>query len=376
MKAPLTSASWIWVAVASLYPAALASADESPHLTPEQFRQCVVTSLAKIQAWHVEYESDPGKDSQGPFLHRVVAARQPDKFYHWSSHGTRTSDWREDPLQQRLVLSGTQVVIERPFHRQFRTFPLQDQAPLPGTMPQEFLFLALGWWPFPKRPCPSNSEGIVAGLQSIATSEKYRLSATPEEIEGRWCQILESPGRERLWIDCNHGCAVLRRELYDPKTGSLMQRVESTGHREIQPGIWVPSAFRNRICKAKAEPAESTLKVLSFSINEQVRDDLFVFQASPGSIQSSGKEMAKQVVPGGTDYLDGLVDWIDRRFRFRQIPSQSADSRTEAWIEYCIIVIGGLFLITRLLRRSRSQQTPQDDVRDQSRSDTPEALNS
>ncbi len=376
MKAPLISASWIWVAVASLCPAASALADDSPRLTPEQFRQCVVTSLAKIQAWHVEYESTRGTDSQGRYIHRVVAARQPDKFFHWSTHGTRTTDWRDDPFQQRLTLAGTQGVIERPFHRQFRIFPLPDQDPLPGTMPEEFVFLALGWWPFPKRPCPSNSEGIVTGLQSISISGKYRLVPTPEAIEGRWCQILEAPGRERVWIDCNHGCALLRRELFDPKTGTLLQRIESTGHREIQPGIWVPSAFRNRIINAQAESAESTLKILNFSINEQVRDDLFVFHPLPGSIQSKGEESAKQVVPGGTDYLDGLVDWINRLYDFRRIPPQTADSRTEAWIEYCVIVIGGLFLITRRLRQYRSQQTPRDDVRDPSRADPPEVPNS
>jgi hypothetical protein len=57
--------------------------------------------------------------------------------------------------------------------------------------------------------------------------------------------VLEYPGYDRLWIDTERGCALLARETHSSRNGALVQRIELSGHREVAPGIWLPSSIRN-----------------------------------------------------------------------------------------------------------------------------------
>jgi hypothetical protein len=350
--------------VAICLPSAGMAAEHRPAaLTTEELCQRLVDCHARIRAWYVEYESSRELSAVNPaYLHRVVAAKAPDRFFHWSAHGTAELDWREDPYQQRLILTPGMAASERPLYRQFRLLSLAPNAPLPGTSPMEFLFTTLGWWPFEKRPPPLLAADVPRVLPAIARSPKYVVNSRQELVRGRWCHILEYPGHDRLWLDCDHGCAIMAREVFDPKKGVLLQRTESSGHREIQPGIWVPFEFRNMLFDAAApEPQEvrgiktldATLKVLKVRLNEQVEDDFFHFEPLPGSIEITEDNLVKREVPGATDYLNEVVDWIRRHVRFSAIPVGDSDSTTEALLEYSIIGGGIAALIALFFRRRR-----------------------
>jgi len=353
-------------AAAVCFPSASMADEQRPAtLTAEELRQRLVESHACIRAWYVEYESARELSTGEPkeaYLHRVVAAKVPDHFFHWSTHGTRWLGWREDPYQQRLTLNPSKAVIERPFDHQFRLLSLAPDAPLPGTMPREFLFLALGWWSFPKRPPPLLAGRVPCVLPAIAASPKYVVNPQQEMVRGRWCHILEYPGHDRLYLDCDRGCAILAREVFDPNKEILVQRIESSEHREVQPGIWVPFEFRNMLFDtARSKPEggkavttlDAILKVLEVRLNEQVKDDVFRFEPLPGSIQSIGDDRTEQAVPGGTDYLDEMLDWIQRHFNFPGIPTRDSGSATEALVEYSILGGGVVALIGLFFRRRR-----------------------
>jgi hypothetical protein len=329
----------------------------------DEVRQQLSDSHARIRAWYVEYESSregPTVQGEDRYVHRVVAAKSHDRFFHWSTHGTRWSGWKEDPYQQRLTLTPSKIIVERPFHRQFRLLSLGPTDPLPGTMPQEFLFLALGWWPFPNRPMPVLESGVPCGLPAIARSSKYAVNARQELVDGHWCHVLEYPGYDRLLLDSDHGWSILAREVFDPNKGILLQRIESSKHREIQPGIWVPFEFRNIIFDAappksngpKAVKAlDAVLKVLELKLNEDVQDELFRFEPLPGSIQTTADERTEQTIPGGTEYLDELIDCIKRHFNLSAVPNQSSALDMEALLEY--LIFGGAMaaLVAASIRR-------------------------
>ena len=155
-------------------------------LSLDQLRSAILDTQSRIYAWRVVYESDRNSASgdHGAFLHREVAAKSPDRFFHWSSHGYPQSDWRDDLYQQRLTLSSNFSVVERPGHRQFRFFSLSPTSGLPGSMPGEFLFFALGWWPFSARPAPTLVVGAPTALTLVATSQKYKLQERMELVGG------------------------------------------------------------------------------------------------------------------------------------------------------------------------------------------------
>jgi hypothetical protein len=353
------------VAVLAFFPSIAVATEKRPAtLTTPELRQRLRDAATLVRAWYVEYESSrrrPTGELSPRYVHRFVAAKAPDRFFHWSTKGYSWADWREDPYQQRVTLTPTMAVVERPAHRQFRMLSVAPDAPLPGSMPGEFLFLALGWWSFPQRPPPLLANGAPCVLSAVASSPKYVASPQQELVAGSWCDILEYPGHDRLWLDCSRGCALLAREVFDRGTKSLRQRIEAKEHREVEPGIWVPFALRNMIFNVDhsdsqggklVKTLDSTVHMLEVRLNEQVLDDVFRFEPLPGSIESVD-DKSKQVVPGGTEFLDEMVNWTQRHFHFPGIPARDTGSATEAVLEYAILGGGVAALILLLFSRRR-----------------------
>ena len=78
-------------------------------------KQKLAEDQARLWAWEIEYESAredrPGEPAES-YLHRVVAAKAPDRFFHWSGHGTPWLDWHDDPYQQRLTVTAERMVAD------------------------------------------------------------------------------------------------------------------------------------------------------------------------------------------------------------------------------------------------------------------------
>jgi hypothetical protein len=280
-------------------------------------------------------------------------------------------DWRDDPFQQRFLLSSGMAVSQRPAKRWFHARSLAADAPLPGTMPNELMFMVLGWWVLAEREPPTAFGEAQAVLPAIARSSKYLVNPRQELVWGRWCHIVEYPGRDKLWVDCDQNCAILARELYEPKTWGLLQRVESTGHREIVPGVWAPAVVRNMhfdpwAPRPRGEKSgttfESVLNTLDVRLNEQVSDELFRFEPLPGSIETDEHGVLKGEFPGCEDYLNEVVDWIGRHYRFPAISAGRAGSTTEAVVEYVVLGGGMVLLVGVLLRRSKRRGSRPRDV--------------
>ena len=83
-------------------------------------------------------------------------------------------------------------------------------------------------------------------LNEVVASNEYSVvRPLQEEIDKRFCHVLERPAYDRLWIDVERGCALLARETHAQLNGALVQRIELSGHKEVSPGIWFPTKLRN-----------------------------------------------------------------------------------------------------------------------------------
>jgi hypothetical protein len=247
------------------------------------------------------------------------------------------------------------VVADRPPKRVYTFLTLAPDEGLPGTAPLEFLFVALGWWPFEKRPPPTLFDGAPAVLPAIAACEKYRVQPEQELVGESWCHILEYPGRDKLWLDCDRGCAILVREMYGPNPGQLFQRIEASGHREVQPGIWVPARFRNMVPGVRDpkdnQTVDSILNIVNVRLNEDVEDDLFRFEPLPGSIELTVDGIVRQEAAGCEDYLNEVVDWIRRNDLISITPAGNSHSLFATLVEYSLLAIGTAALSAIIARR-------------------------
>jgi len=341
----------------------ISSESRKATLTTDEVRQRLLDAHRRVRAWYIEYESPRELMKSGQeesYLRRVVAAKVPDLYFHWNAHGTLGLEWEDDPLQQRFIMGSSFVVADRPPQRSYIYMTWAPEDPLPGTAPNEFLFVALGWWPFPKRPPPTLFDGAAAVLPAIASSADYRVRPDQELVGERWCHILEYPGRDKLWLDCDRGCAILVREMYGPNPGQLFQRIEASGHREVQPGIWVPATFRNMVPGVRDpkdnQAVDSIINVLNVRLNEDVKDDLFEFEPLPGSIELTVDGVVNQEAAGSEDYLNEVVDWIQRNDLISIAPA--GNSIVGAVVEYSLLGVGTAALALIFSRRWLGRRRP------------------
>lgn len=342
-----------------LVPSVVAARESRPaDVPPEHVLGQLADTQKRLRAWYIEYQSE--RDSSGIYIHRIVAAREPDQFYAWSFHGSDQTHWTDDALQQRLVVTSSGAFNEFTHSRRFWTMPLPTTAPLPGSAPEEFMFVVLGWWPFQGRPSPELANGAPTTIPGALQSNSYKVLSSQERVRDRWCHVMEFPGRDTWWLDAERNSVPIAREMRDPESGNLMQRVEMMDHRQVQPGIWVPMAFQNTLYEMgrKAGATQpyvkmrASLKVLEVRLNDDVSPSLFSFRPRPGSIQIFEDGTWKQQTAGGTEYLNDLAAWIAKTVAPREPAFRGTSARVV--VEWAVLVAVLIAIMYRPRRRQVS----------------------
>ena len=251
-------------------------------------------------------------------------------------------DWRDDPKQQRLTVGADRMVAERPLDRFFQERRLRPDEPLPGSAPKELLLIALGWWPLDRRPSPTLVDQLPAALSAVARSSAYQARPQLEQVGGRWCHVLECPGRDQLWLDTDRGCALAARQISYPSLARV-HRIELADFREMPHGIWVPFRLRNLHYERRPNGdlgkviLDATLNVSRVRVNDDVDEARFRFEPQSGSVRLIEGRPLRQVAPGGEDYLEEVVDWI-RRYTLQTVPPTSQGG----WFKWVDTVLGAL----------------------------------
>jgi len=268
----------------------------------------------RIRSWYVEYQA---ASAQLPFYNRrVLAAKRPDSCFYRGAKGAREFDWRgnhidegwrRDPFQDWVLVTADHCYWGQPLNRAYGEHKLPHDAPLPAKLQTELMFVALGWWPFRDRPAPVLEGGGKCVIPQIVEANEYKVVREVEPRLARTCWVIESPSKDKIWLDPQRNLAFLRRELYDSATGALMQRLVYDDHVEVGPGIWIPRRMRNLIfdyrssslSQRKRPVLEAQILILDFRLNAQVDDSLFVpKEKPPGAILVDSRGHFRQIVAG------------------------------------------------------------------------------
>lgn len=297
-----------------------------------------------VRAWCVEYETtrDRTPRLRGPSVHRQVACRAPDQFAMWTRKSSHLFSWERDPFQERLVISGTLCVGEMVATRARSTFELPSGAPLPGSLPADLLFLALGWWSLENRPAPLWIGGAPMVLRDVAADNSYTVRPTQEYIGGHWCHVLEHAGRDRMWVHCGERTLLVRREAMSDSGTYVAESVDAWDHKEVAPGLWAPLCIRHLVYGAPSEggppptAVDAEFRLVDVQVGE-IEDALFAVEKAPGLLEQGADGIWRQSVPGGRELLD---QYAERLFEVNSLRGpETAGSRLETVVEFGFILV-------------------------------------
>jgi hypothetical protein len=328
--------------------------------TAQQLRAGLLATAEKIKSLSVVYESEayaPEFSPPGTYLHREVVVKSPCSLHHVSAHGHATLDWQDDPYQQRAYVSEDHFFNEFPVNRKYSEGHLEPADGLPGTLADEFFFRATGIWPLERRRAPRPLGGPYM-LREVAKGEEFSSVRPRQElVDGRWCHVLEWPGKDRLWLDTERGCALLQRETVSSRQDVLAQRIELGGHTEAAPGIWLPHWVVNIQFDYEAPTEEGRHRkvidarhnILRAEVN-QVDDRAFVFRPKPGSLTNDKTgPLPVQAQAGGLDHLANLEKWL-RKYA----PSRWPRARASAPLGAVLFVPTAIFIALCEVQRRKA----------------------
>ena len=310
--------------------------------TVESLKSKILETTQKLKSIRVcslgEYENRSLADANA-FYRVALCAKAPHFLFYDSAHGHDSMDWQLDPYRQRAYVQKDHVYNEYPLDRMFFLQPIEPHDPLPGSLQTAFFFLATGHWPTTEREAPRYAD-LPYVLREVALSKETHLHLRPEleQVDGRWCHVLEHPGVDCLWIDAERAGCLVQREVSDPKTGRRLQRYRLLDHEQFADQIWIPRLIENTVFQAN-EPAEdsssskeitSRTRIVECAIN-QVDDTAFDYRIPPGALEFNEhnlNEPPRQVAAGGLDQFDQMADWIrgDRISSITVDPTGSARS--------------------------------------------------
>jgi len=335
-----------WTVSAAVLSAAGAFAADREHKVGERrpaiysaacVREMLAASQARLTSFRVQYigrnRLTPGAPP-GLYVRVQITAKSPSLAKRHFARGYQGVDWPDDVLQQNSYLLGGRRYEEYPLQRMYTYRQCGESAGLSATVREEPFYELSGLWPFPEQYLP-RGPGRAGVLRDIALCEDYlHVRDYQEEVGSRWCHVLEKRGGDCLWLDVERGACLLAREIFNPSGRRLAQRIELSGHRELSPGIWMPSRITSVQYDVHApteelsqrKVADSEIEIVTMSVND-VDDAAFELHPAAGSLSRSLDDPAsefKQTEPGGLDYLDDLADWV---LRHSPAPTVSADER-------------------------------------------------
>jgi hypothetical protein len=316
--------------------------------TASQLRARILDAQHSIHSLYVTYHTSMDEQNtrypRGASVYRQIAVMAPFYYYHLNTHYHDQLAWQDDPLQQSCYVTGDRQYVVNRVNRTYGGGAIGPTDRVPGSLENELFFLATGLWPLDRRPAPRrDSEPYL--LCDIAQSPRYdSVASAQEEVDGRWCHILEYPGKDRLWLDVERGCILLKRETRSAVGGPLACRFQLGGYREVQPGIWLPGWIRNVQFDFHARTeqgrrrkvTDALIEILEGRANE-LAPEFFQFQPEPGTLSITPGKLPEQNIPGGHEHLDHLIQWWGRTGR--KPPYRTSVWNQSIWLAPFLLVL-------------------------------------
>lgn len=310
--------------------------------------------LHRVDSLRVTTRSRYEDNGTSRYIHATLRIAAPDSMRLDYGHGTATRSWKHDLLRARTFVSADRSVREWVAERTYES--LDARATTPIRLAANPFVLVQGWWPTNGKLAGAVTWACPAPLLECATNPEYTVTRTIAS-DGRPRVVLMKPDEQRIVIDPERGCLVVRRERLGDGNETLI-RFDAERPRRIAPGVWLPMRWLSWAIKPgeAADWTRPTVTIDVLDVDASPADpDAFMFIPPPGSVLMKRDSTDwRQVVPGGLDYLEAR----GREMRDVYLAGTDAESPNRLW---WMLAAGALLLgLAEIHARLRvGRQTPE-----------------
>lgn len=262
--------------------------------------------LAEI---HTRYWDRPRSTT----YNRLVLAAKGTSRYLRLDHISK-EDPGPDPDDHESIYHAGQWNVYYPYHRRYEVSRKYAVHPYTVKARGSLIFECLGWWPPDDDSAPPDLDARPFFLLQVLARGECRVHPNLEEVDGRWCHLVEIPGSDRLWIDGDRGLLV-RREREGRGAGASSATYELGDYREVAAGVVLPYRLRRTLRPRRPEegqPLDTLVEVARYEVNN-VSDRRFEFTPPAGTLVYDRDTDTWSQVPGGFSHMETLVGQIRKQ---------------------------------------------------------------
>jgi hypothetical protein len=303
--------------------------------------ELILKQIEKSRTERILVEFEIFVEDGAPF-HRIMAMTASGNLYTLSAHfPTGSYTWQSDPFAQEYFVHQGITCHQWPFNRTFQMDRLEPARPIPGSFAYDTILRVLPIWilaDYKVPPIIGGSETPVTVLEALR-SGGYSLSPQNEFVGEEECVVFERNNTDRIYLAAQKGFCLMRRDICDSSSTRIRQRILTERIKCVAPGLWLPADYTQQYFLSDPNAPDGILQkdtkvhVVQYLINDQVDEKRFIPAHPPGSMEFYSNKDPIQVMPGGMDLLDQIVDLA----KALRLPVQSPDR----WHKYAWL-LGGL----------------------------------
>jgi hypothetical protein len=187
-------------------------------------------------------------------------------------------------------------------------------------------------------------------------SDTYRVLTDQEYVNGCWCHVLDLPYKDKIWVDVERGCAMVRRETYSGSKTDVIKLIalSASSLMHVKDGLWAPmKATVDFYPGMKALPEKRNEPYLRYDvdvnqilINESTEQDIRL-DIPTGTIVNDRNQKSYQ--------LDGTnVQLLEHYAQLSRTISNARNyKKIILWVNILIVIFGIAYFFYRYQRRGR-----------------------
>ena len=201
----------------------------------------------------------------------------------------------------------------------------------------------------------TNAEELALPISLASFQKKYKVDPSKDLIDGVWCHVVDRPGYDKIWVDCEDGFCIKKREYKFRPSGSIREIVYYSKHQPIKENLIFPRRIVQDLFTppGKAHNSGKVCSRLNFNVSVaeemEIDDDLFSsMKPKPGATVYDERTQTRYIFQKN-DHTTLYRAIADAKLAMKQNTPWGVFIKTSVAV---MLVLSMLLGVRKLLRKS------------------------